>query len=703
MRHPIFILLLILSYQNSLACGPFDRLYSPEQYYTFRICGNNMKGLNNPQNDLQPQSRNDIKRNCIYWSEITSTYIPLSDIKEVVYDWSYEQLYQLHTCATNSSRLQGNNAFAKWLIRHNDTEVTSYLLLAKKCEMIRSRQNSEWYYPVEGDNESIALAEICAQARRQHSKRLLDRYTLQIMRCLISMRQYSECLNIWIDRKREFRNNIISDMARGYVAGAYFHMGETEKAKRMFIEVGDVHSYLFCIQMEGKSYNYMDLLSLLCKNDIDDNRILPLTQYIIHMAEVDNENCDYSALNRLAVETIPNVKPAYKAAWCYIASYTYDKEGESRMALKLIKRASRYNASQDLKDAIRVFRIYLTVKCASEYNDSLERYLYGELSWLHRKIVSNLNSKVVVEASNQRDGFSQYYWNDMMRKIIISQVVPKCISSGYKVRALQFLNYADNCIWKVKGGRADWKILNFTNENEYDYRTDFFINLDSIGVKYVKRLAYRMKNPLCGLDRFLSKYSYNDMNYLNEIIGTQLIAGMRYKEAMHYLALVSDKFIRTRNVYRTMEYDAFSSDIRMNRKGKSYKLDFAKKMYALESRIKAVRNPDKKAELMLEYARGLQNSIGRCWRLTSYYKGEWVSYPYYSTYQRQLRDSIAKTSSKIIDNAFKLFTDEERAATALYKWNRYKTAVTDYPKTKMAQYIRGHCDELIDYRCIKDK
>lgn len=67
------------------------------------------------------------------------------------------------------------------------------------------------------------------------------------------------------------------------------------------------------------------------------------------------------------------------------------------------------------------------------------------------------------------------------------------------------------------------------------------------------------------------------MNYLNEIIGTQLIAGMRYKEAMHYLALVSDKFIRTRNVYRTMEYDAFSSDIRMNRKGKSYKLDFAKK------------------------------------------------------------------------------------------------------------------------------
>ena len=135
MRRSFYILLFTLSCQISLACGPFDRLYSPEQYHTFRICGNNMNGLNNPQNDLQPQAQIAIEKNCQYWSEITSTDIPITDIKEVVYDWNYEQLSRLHACACDSGHLQGNNAFAKWLVKHNDTEVTSYLLLAKRCEI----------------------------------------------------------------------------------------------------------------------------------------------------------------------------------------------------------------------------------------------------------------------------------------------------------------------------------------------------------------------------------------------------------------------------------------------------------------------------------------------------------------------------------------------------------------------------------------
>ena len=124
-------------------------------------------------------------------------------------------------------------------------------------------------------------------------------------------------------------------------------------------------------------------------------------------------------------------------------------------------------------------------------------------------------------------------------------------------------------------------------------------------------------------------------------------------------------------------------------------------MYALEKSIKDAINPNDKAELMLEYARGLQNSISHCWRLTSYYDGEWICYPFHSMYQIHLRDNIAKRSYRIIGNAFKLFTDTERAANALYKWNMYKTAVRKYPKTKIAQYIRGHCDELIDYKPIQ--
>lgn len=44
------------------------------------------------------------------------------------------------------------------------------------------------------------------------------------------MRQYSECLNLWLERKPDFQEKVILNMAKGYVAGAFFHLGETEIA-----------------------------------------------------------------------------------------------------------------------------------------------------------------------------------------------------------------------------------------------------------------------------------------------------------------------------------------------------------------------------------------------------------------------------------------------------------------------------------------
>lgn len=112
--------------------------------------------------------------------------------------------------------------------------------------------------------------------------------------------------------------------------------------------------------------------------------------------------------------------------------------------MNFINQASKYKAEQDLKDAIRVFHLYLTAKNAPQYDSKLENYLYGELLWLDDKIAFS-------------NDFDLYYWNDMMCKIVISQVVPKCISSGYKVRALQFLNYADYRLLKMLGDEEDSK------------------------------------------------------------------------------------------------------------------------------------------------------------------------------------------------------------------------------------------------------
>ena len=719
MKHLLSILIVLIpACRLSLACGPYDRSYTPEEYHTFRVCGENMHGDN--VRDCYSWRENSRMDNCRGWAKLTSTDIPLEDIEEVVYRWEYDRLEKLHADAI-TGKGKNDNAFANWLIREKDTEITSFLLLAKKCEEVREKQCSGWYYPVDGDEESILLMEIVEKAKEYKGKRLFDRYTLQMMRALISLHQYNECLSIWLNRKRSFHKDVIEEMARNYAAGAYYHIGEIAKAKRMFIETGDITSYVFCINKEGKTYDSYDMLPILYQRNPNDKRLLYLMQNIIyHDIERGRPNLEKNlkTLHDFTLDVLNERKSKNLAAWYYTASFLSDKLHDTTRALEYIQQARKLPAGQDMKDAIRVFDIYLKAKSVVKYDADFENYLYNELNWLDQKIVVNLDSVtkeyITKHGIDYRNyGYSLYYWDDMMRKIVISQIVPKCIASGYKTRALQLLNMADNRLLNLVGKvydystdsimkwgnsqricrsyRSSWR-LDYLPYNDYDYGNDFFINLDSLGVQHIERLVTRMQKPLCDFDRFLNERGYVNMEYLYEIIGTQLLAATRYKDAIHYLSQVSDEFIQTTNVslyYKT--------------EPKDYKLNFAKKMVALELNIQNSKNPDDRAEFMLAYAKELQNSIGSHWYLTRYYSGHWRKHPFYSQYQTDLYDNAVKKFEYMKQKAFKTFTDAERAAKACYAWSLYRTAATKYPRTKTAEYIRGHCDELFDYKDAPNK
>ena len=719
MKHLFAILVVLIpACRFSLACGPFDRLCTPDQYYTFRLCGADMTG--NDLRDSRTGRENSQMDNCRSWAKLTSTDIPLEDIQDVVYHWEYDKLEELHAHAM-TGKGENNNAFANWLIQKKDTEITSFLLLAKRCEKVRAKQCSGWYYPVQGDEENTLLMEIVEKAKAYKGKRLLDRYTLQMMRALTSLRQYNECLNVWLGHKVFFHGDVIQEMAQNYAAGAYFHIGQKEKAKRIFMKSGDINSYIFCLNKEGKTYNSYDILSLLYQRNPNDKRLLRLIQYLIHYkVEGFRYGCYSKKLYDFTLNVLNEGKSKNLAPWYYTASFLADKLCDTVQALEYIRQAKSLPAGQDLRDAICVFDIYLQAKSVEKYDADFENYLYNELSWLDQKLVMNLDSDTkewIINSGikNHICGYSLYYWDDMMRKIVISQVVPKCIASGYQTRALQLLNMADNRLLNFVGKHLysiDDTIVDWGNSpricyswfkrnyyradddarNDYDYSNDFFINLDSLGVEHIERLAVRMQKPLCAFDRFLNERSYTNMEYLYEIIGTQLLAAMRYKEAIHYLSQVSDEFMQTTNVYPYLQKERQED-----------KLDFAKKMAALEQHIRKSKNPDDRAEHMLTFARELQNSIGPHWYLTRYYSGHWVCYPFYSQYQTDLYDHAIKKFEYLKHKAFETFTDAERAAKACYDWSLYKTAATKYPQTETAVYIRGNCDVLADYQDAPNK
>ena len=58
-----------------------------------------------------------------------------------------------------------------------------------------------------------------------------------------------------------------------------------------------------------------------------------------------------------------------------------------------------------------------------------------------------------------------------------------------------------------------------------------------------------VRKPVSELDRYLNTRGYIGSDYLNDIVGTQCLRNMRYKEAVEYLGAVSKAYQKHLNVY----------------------------------------------------------------------------------------------------------------------------------------------------------
>ncbi len=670
-----------------------------------------MFGISNNWNESDKTG--EYTMNCREWASLTSPEIPLSDIEDVVYKWDISMIQAL--IDKKKRHRSTNNSFAKWITRHNDTEVADFLILAKTNEQIRSRQRSAWYYHVDDDNESLSLKEVSSRSMAYKVTRLKDRYVLQAIRALFALRDYDACINVWSENQKSFKEGIIKELAVGYVAGAYERMGNKEEAWHVCID-NNCKLYLPLSVDENFAFRY--------KRDPDDPALFGLIQTKIHSLELElnkyqeEDKHQYEKLYSKITPIVEERKCKEMAKWYYAMAFVADKLGEPAEALTYVRKAQKCVKDKETSDALRVLKLYIKTKNTPVYDQQFEDYLYHELVWLDKRISDGLTTQVKNDIIKNGIwsylyGTGIYYWSDMLRKIVIGQVVPLCLKSNYKTRALQYLNMADNNVFKKTGyvspsflyPHADacdntpvsWQTYRSSDNtyNDYDYKNDFFINLDTIGVKYVKRLVYRMNHPLNEMDEFLTRNSYTDNRYLYDIIGTQLIALMRYDEAVEYLSLVPDKFYNSRNVYEYFNRDPFDNGKKKEKLKSRYKLHFAQDMLLMERKIRSEKDPNNKAEYMLRYARGVEQSFGRCWALTSYYQS--VSVGRTSLYRKNLINALAEVET-VRNKAFGLFTDDERAAKAYADWYKFKTAATKYPDTQTAKYIRGHCDILIDYK-----
>lgn len=710
---PFFVLiswLLLFMPQQSNACiSPY---YHPAYYFTFRVYDDN-------------SDHTQEEENCRLWQQLTGSNIPLADIHEVVYKWSYEETKNLGDISRDYFWTYSDNKFENWIQLHNDREIADFLILAKLCEKLRARQKDPWYYPVEGDSIRISLDQIAEKALAYKGDRLKDRYMLQAIRALFASYRYDDCINLWNDRISQLPDGLIKQMIIPYVAGCYFRTGDSEKAISLYASCGDMNSIVHCLGKKNEEMDPVDLMILVHQYAPHYTNFNKTVQQIIHQLEYHEGEANYDyrkgmqyninkvdslwqksrKLYNFAVKLANHTETSNRDMWYYTAAYLADKLGMPTEALNCIRQARHQKNNPYMQASVQVLTIYLEAKYLP-YTNEYEQRLIGQLKWFEEMIYNHLDQELITDIGiwKMNAGYSYYYWNDMLRKILLSVVAPRYMQMGQGVRAIQVTNMADNLLFrkmKQKDPSSNFMevIRNSTIfKNQFDYQSYLFQILDTIDIKHIIAYTTNLQQPESAFSHYINGKGYNNPAYFNDIIGTKFLLQTDYAQAAKYLEKVPAAFQYTLNTSKDgyMKRNPFQPDAPFSDQS-DYKLNFAREMLSLQQRIEQSTDPNRKAQWMIRYANGMLNSYDHCWALTQYYKSSF--YGNYESDTSPKRKEIKKKYDRIIQKALSSFTDKEAAAQAYWRLGYYKKVVRDYPSTAMVEYAKAHCDNLQDYIC----
>lgn len=655
-------------------------------------------------------NKNIKETNCRHWQSLTHRDIPLEDIEYVVYTMPLAEYEAFYAMAVYYE----DNAFAQW-IKRNDPEIMDFLLLAKRNEHMRFQYSSKWYYPTMKVGGPVSLEEIVEQSLGSQSVRLRDRYLLQAVRALTTLKRYDECLELW-DREISLlpKDNFMRRLCYEYIAGAYYHTGDVERAMLMFASYGDTGSMYYIAKQQDMDLTTVDIIrysylsgaplskfSRDIRKMIVDAETFPVVYEFGDKPVVTDE---IVAIRDLAIEAGANPNCADRAQWLYIAAYIYMQQGNYAQAKALLSKAEKAPASDNMKESIKVLSIYLDALTAT-YNAAYEERLFEQIKWFEERVRLDFNSDDY-DYYMWHD-FSENYWYSSMTRILSYTVAPRYLEMGNPARALQLMNFTDYLPYKyvtsidyyVDNDYGYWwtssNIEEYRRErgtfNRIDYSTWFFNTINKqtpdAAIAYVERAL----NPISEFDRYLNDVGYTSPDFLYDIVGTLCLRHMRYQEAERYFSLVSLDYQYMLNVM--LKRDPFDALCLEGDRILDFRYRFATTMASLERGIEATTDQNRRAQLLLKFGIGMGNSVTTCWPLTYYgsscnddWRGDSVALALHN------RAIIS------INEALSAFTDDELKAEALYTLGRHYTVVSSYGYTKKAEFVRRHCDNFYDYK-----
>lgn len=637
-----------------------------------------------------------------------------------------------------SSLKVSKNKFAQWLSKNRD--VWNYLMLAKRNESMRDTLNDSWYYPCPDDEVHKTLERIVRIFKSVKQGYLKDRYALQLVRAWRALGRNEEIIDFW--NKTKIDNELIKQMILGYVGGAYYATGQYDKALSIFGKTNDLGSTILCLKAKGEPADILTVIQSMKENGANNELVVfELSQYVLN--DIESSYCDSARQARLKklVKVVRRLSSSEgrdsRALWKYTEAYCYWMQGKMNACKKAVGQAESLPSSKFLSQSIHILRLLVDAKTLP-INDDYDKFLYSASKWLLRQAnyekplfdklikdsffcdTSSLHpNRVCYERIfiDRNLNYSDFYFADMFRNVMIGQAAPRLIKAGNALRALQLVDMGDNIML------PDSAIQTMNNHGGAT-----FAMADTLDVNDVIQFTNHLRYPKNRYDKFYGENgSRCNMSFWYDLVGTMLLRKGRYEEAVKWLKKVRSNYYDNENtlVSAYFEKDPFAVELVngvwcrsknvLVTNTKDYKLNFAKRMANLRRTYLHGKGKNKRGYAKFQFAVGMHNSIYPCWTLTHHYWGGTLlrvnedigdkiipigkdEYDYKEVRRHQSEiNKLMWTSAYLMKQSLTEMTDKELLAKIHWTLGNYKTVKHRLGNTQFAMVKRGQCDRWKDY------
>ncbi|MDR0789709.1 MAG: hypothetical protein LBO06_02815 [Bacteroidales bacterium] len=683
---------------QTFGCGPYS--YEPSDYYLFRLTPDtDIYNLNKDTWDYYAKRNQDIVNlNITEWQKLVGSNAKSNDVYEVVYKYLETDIARIESLfgKAKSKDTLLRNSFVQHIVRVKDKQALEYLLFAKMCERYRGISIDDWDYPSAEDlkEQEEMLNLIMQKASTIKQNRFSDRYAFQALRAAFTFQNWDLCLKLWNENFEPMKPCSIRTLAEDYIGGLYYRKGDYVKALSYFARTDlNPQNYKCCLSKINEKFTMEEAFAIIYKHDCNALALQYLLQTYGTALETNrswesyNEPCylcsvkksfhalepakqkQYMDLHSFCLKAAKDNQVANRAMWQYSAAFISLMCGDIEAAKQETKAGQQMKPNENLSDKLHILYV-ITEAAGSSFEQQNEQALLQNLRWFEQKIKVNLPKEMTKKGHIEGSfgNWSTYYYNDMLRKLLLGIVIPKYIAEGKNLKTLLLTGYTTELIANLSGYRKH------SQEWNEDFSTDIFVMMDTMPVADVQEyVATIYGNSSDSLINYLSSFCYKNKDYYNELIGTKLMREERFTEAAACFEQVKKSYWTSMNIYPYFTYPIFDDANLIRRTSINpkwdYKLKYAQEMSRLKSQMLIMQPSEEKAAVLYRYSLGLIAAEHK-FSLTKYGKDCYISYSIY-----QGNDSVSSEKiDRLLAEAGDMTKDKELSAKCLVARMKMKDA-----------------------------